>query len=151
MPRYSDGTSGKPSGTRLCAGGIVTNPDMEVLVVTNTIGMHTFPKGLIRPGETEYDAALREIYEESGLKKLELGKALGKLTRPGLTALGEDGPHVTKDIEMYHFTTEELILQPVERDIVVARWIDQADLADVLSWPQELDFFMNNREHLGGL
>jgi 8-oxo-dGTP pyrophosphatase MutT (NUDIX family) len=151
MPEFNDPIARRPMKIRQCAGGIVTNADHEILVVTNDIGRHTFPKGRIRikKGESPFDAAVREIYEESGLRALEFARPLGKLVRPGLTELGEDGPRVTKEIEMYHFRTDEIELRPVEDDIVVARWIAPEEVANVLSWQEEVTFFESHRGALG--
>jgi bis(5'-nucleosidyl)-tetraphosphatase len=46
-----------------------TNGQLEYLIVRSTRGNHwAFPKGHMEPGENEQDTALREIFEETGLK-----------------------------------------------------------------------------------
>lgn len=50
------------------AGGIVFNDKGEVLVTQHSQNKHWgFPKGLIDPGQTTEEAALREVKEEGGI------------------------------------------------------------------------------------
>lgn len=60
----------------LGAGGVVFNPDGQVLLIRYADGAWTFPKGHIDPGETIAIAAVREVHEEGGVEAriiLELG------------------------------------------------------------------------------
>ncbi|NJK45555.1 MAG: NUDIX domain-containing protein [Pleurocapsa sp. SU_196_0] len=52
------------------AGGIVFNPDGEVLLIRypGKRGSWDFPKGHIDPGETVQTAAVREVLEEGGVE-----------------------------------------------------------------------------------
>ncbi len=51
------------------AGGIVFNDKGQVLVTQHSQNHHwSFPKGLIDPGQTTEEAALREVKEEGGVK-----------------------------------------------------------------------------------
>lgn len=57
------------------AGGIIiskTPPSYSVLLLKDKSGNWTFPKGLIEKGEERTTAAIREIAEEVGIKKLKL-------------------------------------------------------------------------------
>jgi len=50
------------------AGGIVFNNKGQVLVTQHSQNKHwSFPKGLIDPGQTSEEAALREVKEEGGV------------------------------------------------------------------------------------
>lgn len=50
------------------AGGIVFNNKGQVLVTQHSQNKHwSFPKGLIDPGQTTKEAALREVREEGGV------------------------------------------------------------------------------------
>ncbi len=50
------------------AGGIVFNSQGQVLVTQHSQNKHwSFPKGLIDPGQTIEEAALREVREEGGV------------------------------------------------------------------------------------
>ena len=51
------------------AGGIVFNDKGQVLVTEHSQNKHwSFPKGLIDPGQTTKEAALREVREEGGVE-----------------------------------------------------------------------------------
>ncbi len=66
------------------SGGIVfrqnkeTN-DIEILLIQDSKGRWTIPKGHIEPGETAKMTARREIEEETGLKNLSVLTWLGKI------------------------------------------------------------------------
>ncbi len=51
----------------ISAGGIVFCGD-KVLVLCNHRGDAVFPKGHVEPGESHLDAALREVWEEAGIR-----------------------------------------------------------------------------------
>lgn len=53
------------------AGGVITKDGKILMVLMNTITgrkVWTFPKGHIEEGETPQKAALREVFEETGVK-----------------------------------------------------------------------------------
>jgi len=61
------------------AGGIIVKGDGEnlrILLIRDGYGRWTWPKGNIREGETSRRAAIREIGEEVGLKKLRMIKKI---------------------------------------------------------------------------
>ena len=51
----------------ISAGGVVWHR-RQVLVLRNFRNEYIFPKGHLEPGETPLEAALREVFEESGLE-----------------------------------------------------------------------------------
>lgn len=52
----------------LGAGGLVFNARGEVLLLRHQEGSWVFPKGHVDPGESELQAALREVAEEAGVR-----------------------------------------------------------------------------------
>ena len=57
------------------AGGIVFNHKGQVLLTKHSQNKHwSFPKGLIDPGQTTQEAALREVREEGGVEAKILDK-----------------------------------------------------------------------------
>lgn len=64
------------------AGGIVVKKERErlrVLLIKDGYGKWTWPKGNIGKDELSEDAALREIEEETGLKKLQVIEKCGRI------------------------------------------------------------------------
>ena len=66
------------------SGGIVfrltaDRKDIEILLIQDSKGRWTIPKGHIEPGETAKVAARREIEEETGLRNFDVLTWLGKI------------------------------------------------------------------------
>jgi len=66
------------------AGGIVfrtgkNNDDIEILLIQDSKGRWTIPKGHIEAGENAKETAIREIGEEAGLFHIEVLMWLGKI------------------------------------------------------------------------
>lgn len=53
-----------------CGAVVFTRIDNEIkyLLIRNLSGIYGFPKGHVEQGETEKQTALREVFEETGLK-----------------------------------------------------------------------------------
>ena len=83
-------------------------------------GLWSIPGGRIEPGETDAEALVREMFEETGLA-VEAGRLVGSVRRPGL-----DGAVI--DIRDYAATVTGGTLRPGD-DAADARWVDLADLA----------------------
>lgn len=57
--------------TEKCSGAVVftrENGSVKYLIIQNMKGIYGFPKGHMEMGETEHETALREIFEETGIK-----------------------------------------------------------------------------------
>ncbi len=89
------------------AGGVVTNEEGKVLVVSQRGTSWSLPKGHIDPGENALAAARREIYEESGIRDLELVRELGSYERHKIGVNGGDDRSELKVITMFLFRTSE--------------------------------------------
>ena len=64
------------------AGGVVwrrAHNRIEILLIQDSQGRWSLPKGHVEPGETYRQTAEREIKEETGLKKLSVTKFLRKV------------------------------------------------------------------------
>ena len=57
----------------------IVREDMEILLIQDSKGRWTIPKGHIEPGETAKMTARREIEEETGLKNFSVLAWLGKI------------------------------------------------------------------------
>ncbi|WP_317047428.1 NUDIX hydrolase [Sinomicrobium soli] len=61
----------------VAAGGLVSNPAGEVLFIFRN-GKWDLPKGKLEKKESVEEAAIREVEEETGIRKLKLGPLLNK-------------------------------------------------------------------------
>jgi len=70
-----------------CVGGIITDDDGRLLLIQRghepAKGLWSVPGGRIEPGETDAQALVREMREETGLI-VTCGPLLGAVERPGL-------------------------------------------------------------------
>ena len=92
------------------------------------VGCHGFPKGHMEPGETEQETALREIYEEVGLRVRLL---------PGFRAVTEyplpDKPDTRKRVVFFlaEYEGQETTVQESElAAITIAPWPQALELTE---------------------
>lgn len=123
------------------AGGIVNNAENKVLMVEEFSSFWGFPRGRIEPGESELDAAVREIYEETGITQLSLQHFIGSYIRPKYDLQGTPDPTETKHITFMHFTTEQNALSPIDKDITDAQWVDFTQVRKKLTISEDIAFF----------
>jgi ADP-ribose pyrophosphatase YjhB (NUDIX family) len=123
------------------AGGVVTNDAGEVLVVSQRGTSWSLPKGHIDPGEDALAAARREIFEESGVRDLELVRELGSYERYKIAVDGGDDRSERKVITMFLFRTREKLLKPVDRDNPEARWVERSKVPLLLTHERDKEFF----------
>lgn len=96
----------------------------EYLVLMQTNGSWSFPKGHMEPGETEIQTALRELHEETGLDAQLL---------PGMSVTLEYAiaPFTTKQVVLFlGEVSGTLALQ--EKEILGHRWAKAEELANYL-------------------
>jgi ADP-ribose pyrophosphatase YjhB (NUDIX family) len=123
------------------AGGVVINEDGEVLVVSQHGTSWSLPKGHIDAGETVLVAAKREIYEESGIRDLELVRELGSYERYKIGLNGGEERSEPKVITMFLFRTSEKVLRPVDPDNPEARWVERRKVEELLTHEKDKSFF----------
>ena len=123
------------------AGGVVTNNEGKVLVVSQHGTSWSLPKGHIDPGENALDAARREIYEESGIRDLELICELGTYERQKIGVDGGEDRSELKVITMFLFRTGEEALKPVDPDNPEARWVEKSKVPLLLTHEKDREFF----------
>jgi ADP-ribose pyrophosphatase YjhB (NUDIX family) len=123
------------------AGGVVTNNEGQVLVVSQHRTSWSLPKGHIDGGENALVAAKREIYEESGIRELELIRELGTYERHRIGVDGSDDPSELKVITMFLFRTGETSLRPVDPDNPEAKWVERSKVAALLTHEKDKEFF----------
>lgn len=122
------------------AGGVVTNPQGQVLLVNQHHTSWSLPKGHIEVGEEPAVTAQREIYEEAGISYLHLVQSLGSYQRYALNKQGHEDAAEMKTIYMYLFHTEQETLSPQDKDNPEARWFSFRDALKQLSHPKDQAF-----------
>lgn len=104
------------------AGGIVHNAQGQILMIFRR-GMWDFPKGKVEKDETNENAAMREVLEETGVK--------ARITNPVPFSVFHTydtyGPKMLKETLWYEMESETDSLCPqTEEQIVQAVWVDKA-------------------------
>jgi 8-oxo-dGTP diphosphatase len=106
-----------------CVGAIVHDAQGRLLVIRRGHppgeGLWSLPGGRVEAGETDADAVVREIAEETGLS-VEPGRLIGTVDRPAPGG-------VTYDISDYAATVTGGVLRPGD-DAVDARWVTADEL-----------------------
>jgi len=123
------------------AGGVVTNDQGQVLVVSQHGTSWSLPKGHIDAGEDALAAARREIYEESGIRDLQLVRELGTYERYKIGVDGRDDLSEFKAITMFLFRTSEKSLRPVDPENPEARWVEKTEVVPLLTHEKDKEFF----------
>ena len=119
----------------------MVNDDGEVLVVSQHGTSWSLPKGHVDPGEDALVAAKREIYEESGIRDLELIRELGSYERYKIGLNGGEERSELKAITMFLFRTSEKVLRPVDLDNPEARWVERRKVEEFLTHEKDQEFF----------
>jgi 8-oxo-dGTP diphosphatase len=124
---------GATQGVVRAAGGVVLRRGPAgkletVLVHRPAYDDWTLPKGKLLEGETEEEAAVREVEEETGLR-CELGRELG-------TTSYRDARGRQKTARYWEMTPVEGELGPTN-EIDEARWVPLDDAAGVLTYARD--------------
>ncbi|MEM5792987.1 MAG: HAD-IA family hydrolase [Candidatus Aenigmatarchaeota archaeon] len=118
------------------SGGIVLNNGKVCLVRDKRLNFDNWfiPKGRIEKGESEIEAAIREIREETGIEKLKLVEKLGTIIRPSVSNKKQ-----LKIISIFLFETNQKRLKPEVN--MEAKWFKLTEVVGKLYTPQEKKFF----------
>jgi 8-oxo-dGTP diphosphatase len=124
-----------PGSVIPCVGAIITNERGELLLIKRGhapgAGLWSLPGGRIEPGETDAEALVRELREETGLT-VEPGKLVGSVRRPAGGGSGGGGGTGggTFDIRDYAATVTGGELSAGD-DAADVRWVNVAELGDL--------------------
>ena len=106
-----------------CVGAVVTDEQGRLLVIQRGhdpgAGLWSIPGGRIEPGETDAQALVRELLEETNMQ-VKVGKLIGRVQRPGLGG-------AVIDIRDYAATVTGGTLRAGD-DAADARWVTAAEL-----------------------
>jgi len=109
-----------------CAGAVIKDEQGRLLLVRRRnepgAGLWSLPGGRIEPGETEQQAVVREVREETGLK-VDCGPLLGRVQRPELAG----AVVAISDYEAF-VTGGELAAGD---DAGAARWVSPREIAEM--------------------
>lgn len=118
------------------SGGIVfrltaDKKDVEILLIQDSKGRWTIPKGHIEPGETAKMTARREIEEETGLKNFDvlswLGKIHFKYRRADKLVLMTTQIYLVQALDARETPTAEKWMKGI-------RWFNFTDALDVIEY-----------------
>lgn len=107
-------------------GGVVFNEEGHVLMIFRR-GRWDLPKGKRDEGEAMADCAVREVCEETGLKKVALGAKICDTYH----VYGQGNELILKRTSWFHMTAskDERLKPQKEEGIAEARWVSPADMA----------------------
>jgi 8-oxo-dGTP pyrophosphatase MutT (NUDIX family) len=103
------------------------------------------PKGHVEAGETIEQAALREIYEETGLENVQLITHLGTIMRESLKSNG-DVEEKTIHFYLAYALGNSHVQEPTDPRFIEVSWFSPQEAIKLLPYESEQAFF---REHLG--
>ncbi len=110
----------------VCVGAVVKDGQGRLLLIRRGhepgAGLWSLPGGRVEPGETDAEALVREMREETGLV-VRAGRLLGSLRRPA-------GDGDVLDIRDYAATITGGTLNPGD-DAADARWVDARDFGSL--------------------
>jgi 8-oxo-dGTP diphosphatase len=106
-----------------CVGAVAMDGQGRLLMIKRGhepgAGLWSIPGGRMEPGETDAEALVREMLEETGLT-VKVGRLLGRVRRPFLNG-------AVIDIRDYAVTVTGGTLHPGD-DAADARWVAAAEL-----------------------
>jgi 8-oxo-dGTP pyrophosphatase MutT (NUDIX family) len=116
------------------AGGIVIKGAAEapkVLLIKDSYGRWTWPKGKIAPGESSSAAGLREVKEETGLKDIQLLEKIGQ----NQYFFRQNNELIFKTVTIFLYETnseEKLAFQ--KEEVQDARWFSPQEALENLAY-----------------
>ena len=130
------------------AGGIVINPEGQVLVVSQHGTSWSLPKGTLEEDENKKTASLREIEEETGITQVEFIKELGTYDRNKISMDGGDDFSELKTITIFLYTTSETHLNPIDPHNPEARWVKPDKVNDLLTHAKDKAFYTSVQDEV---
>jgi 8-oxo-dGTP diphosphatase len=106
---------------RRAAGCVVYRHDggaLSILLIRDKYGRWTLPKGHLEPGESEAQAAAREVFEETAIAGV-LGSLIGRIA---YTVVKKGRPHAKQVAFFLLRATDSRAVPQAEEGIAAAEW-----------------------------
>lgn len=114
------------------------NDKVKFLLIKHSAGHWAFPKGHADEGETEIETALRELYEETGIKKVRLISD-DILLEDRYKFSGNNGDKIHKTVHYYIAETNETDVKVDNDEIVDYKWCTLEESFTYLVYPETID------------
>lgn len=111
------------------------------LVIKQTLGHFSFPKGHVEANESEKDTALREVKEETGLDILFVGDFREVITycpKPG----------VLKDVVFFLGNVIDGVITPQEDEVSLIEWLSYEDALNVVTYDDDKNVLKKAYEYI---
>jgi len=120
------------------AGGVVVNRRGEFLLIRDRNGFWVFPKGHLEPGETPEEAAVREVWEETGIQ--------ARVIVPLGTTRYTNDRGVIREVQWFLMEGEG---RPrLEKGLTGAGFFPEPEAARRLDFPEDAKLLEEVRAHL---
>jgi ADP-ribose pyrophosphatase YjhB (NUDIX family) len=121
------------------AGGFVldrTGPTLQAALIARRDRrgrlVWSLPKGHVEEGETAQEAAVREVFEETGIR----GRILASLGTIDFWFMSEDR-RIHKTVHHYLLEAEDVELSDADPEVAAVAWVALEDVADRLGHADE--------------
>lgn len=138
----------QPSKVTVSAGGVVVNQQGKVLLVNQRGTSWSLPKGHVDLGEEPFDAATREIMEESGVTDLQFLCTLGAYGRYKIGKNTDEDKSEWKVLLFFLYKTKQSELKPRDPHNPEARWIHPDEVEALLTHPKDKAFYKSIRSQI---
>jgi bis(5'-nucleosidyl)-tetraphosphatase len=124
-----------------------SNDERKFLLLHYTSGHWDFPKGNVERGETEIEAARREILEETGIADVRFVEGF---TQTIFYNYRRDGQLVQKKVSFYlaHTSTLDITLSNEHQDF---RWLDYNSALATLTYKSARDVLISVNKFVEGM
>ena len=105
----------------------------HVLLILDQYGKWTFPKGHLEAGEDAATAAVREVYEETGIRGV-LGAHIDRIS---YLVVNKKGQQVRKHVDFFVMTTtQHTVTLQHEEGISAYQWVPPAAAQSLIGYTQ---------------